>query len=83
MQGYNKSINFEGKNINTIGDMYNIFKSCNFNDNCFELYLRNNLNIYSNFYVNNIKKQLNIIHYLQKNTENIELNTQVNKKKRI
>jgi len=70
MQGYNKSINFEGKNINSIGDMYNIYKVCNFNDDCFELYLRNKLNIYSNFYVNNIKKQLNIIHHLQ--NENIQ-----------
>lgn len=74
MQGYSKSINFEGKNINTIGDMYNIYKACFFNNDCFELYLRNKLNIYSNFYVNNIKKQLNIIHHLQNNNENLENN---------
>jgi len=72
MQGYCKAINFEGKNINTIGDMYNIFKSSHFNDDCFELYLRHKLNIYSNFYINNIKKNINFIHYIQNNNENIQ-----------
>ena len=50
---------------NTIGDMYNIFKKCNYDEDHFEIYLRNNLGLYSNFYINNIKKQIKAINYLQ------------------
>jgi DNA polymerase III epsilon subunit-like protein len=65
LNGYNIYMKFENKNINTIGDMYNIFKKCNCNEDHFEIYLRNNLGVYSNFYINNIKKQIKAINYLQ------------------
>jgi DNA polymerase III epsilon subunit-like protein len=66
LNGYNKYMKLEDKKINTIGDMYNIFKKCNVNQDHFDLYLRNNLGLYSDFYINNIKKQINAVHNLQK-----------------
>jgi DNA polymerase III epsilon subunit-like protein len=65
LNGTHKSMLFEDKNIYTIGDIYNIYKMNNFKDDEFQYYLKNKLFIYSNFYINNILKQLNVIHYLQ------------------
>ena len=56
---------FETKNIYTIGDMYNIYKMNNFNNEEFQNYLKTQLYIYSNYYIGNMIKQLTAIHYLQ------------------
>lgn len=65
LNGYHSNMMFERKNINTIGDMYTIFKNCEYNNDKFEIYLRNNIGIYSNYLINNVIKQLNAIKYLQ------------------
>lgn len=64
LNGYHKSFNFEMKNIYTIGDIYNIFKQCKFDNEIFDLYLRDNLGIYSNYFMKDIKKQLTFIKYI-------------------
>ena len=63
LNGYHKSINFELKGYITIGDIYAIFKNNNYDETKFEEYLRNKLNMYSNFYIKNLIKQINIIYY--------------------
>ena len=65
LNGYHKSINFEGKNINTIGDLFIFFKINEYDNEKFTLYLRDTLGIYSNFYINNIVKQFTIIKNLR------------------
>jgi DNA polymerase III alpha subunit (gram-positive type) len=62
--GYHKSMNFENKGINTIGDMFEIFKLNDKNMDKFVRHLQTKLNVYSLFYINNIIKQINIINYL-------------------
>ena len=64
LNGYNKYINFQNKNIKTIGDLYNIFKNKDYNNEEFEIYLKDKLNIYSNYYLKNIMKQINTIYNL-------------------
>jgi DNA polymerase III epsilon subunit-like protein len=61
--GYSKGINFEVKGIKTIGDFHQLFKKYESNNEYFEIFLRNNLGIYSMFYINNLIKQINIINY--------------------
>jgi DNA polymerase III epsilon subunit-like protein len=68
LNGVHSSMYLEVKNVYTIGDMYDIYKMNNFNNIFFENYLRTQMCIYSNYYINNIIKQLNAIHYLQSNT---------------
>jgi DNA polymerase III epsilon subunit-like protein len=63
--GYNKSFKLEKKNFKTIGDIYNIFEQYEYNNKIFEKYIRNDLNIYSDFYINNILKQINVIKYFK------------------
>ena len=65
LNGYHKSLNFEGRNINTIGDIYDIFKKCNMDKDEFESYLRNMLGLYSNFLIGNIIKQITVINRIQ------------------
>jgi DNA polymerase III epsilon subunit-like protein len=62
--GYNKSFKLENKNINKIGDIYIIFEKYQYNNEIFEKYIRNNLGIYSDYYIANILKQINVIKYL-------------------
>jgi hypothetical protein len=64
LYGYHKSMNFESKGYSTIGDLYLIFKNNEYDNIKFEEYLKNKLNIYSNFYMKNIIKNINMIHYL-------------------
>ena len=64
LNGYHKSINFESKGYVKIGDIYLIFKNNNYDNIKFEEYLRNKLNMYSDFYIKNLIKNINVIHYL-------------------
>ena len=64
LYGYHKSMNFESKGFSTIGDLYLIFKNNEYDNIQLEEYLKNKLNIYSNFYMKNIIKNINMIHYL-------------------
>ncbi len=66
INGYHKSIRLEDKGIIFIGDLYNIFRENNFNNEIFENILRNKYNIYSNFYLNNIIKSIAVIYYFHK-----------------
>jgi len=63
--GHYKGTIFTYKNINVIGDLYNIYKMNNYDKKLFEEHLRINVGIYSNFYINNVIRQIEIIHYLQ------------------
>lgn len=63
LYGYHKSMRFEMNGINTIGDMYEIFKLNDMDIHKFVYYLRMKLNVYSTFYINNIIKQINVINY--------------------
>jgi hypothetical protein len=65
MNGIHDNMFLEVKNIHTIGDLYTVYKKYHFNNIDFENYLRRELLLYSNFYINNIIKQINMIHYLQ------------------
>ena len=65
LNGTHSSMLFEMKNIYTIGDMYNIYKMYNFNNEEFQNHLKTKLFIYSNYYINNMIKQLSVINYLQ------------------
>lgn len=64
--GFNKKIPFEKYNIHCIGDLYEKYKNMNFNKESYELYLKNELNIYSHSIVNNIIYQLDLIQHLIK-----------------
>jgi DNA polymerase III alpha subunit (gram-positive type) len=64
LNGYHKSINFESKGYVKIGDIYLIFKNNNYDNIKFEEHLRNKLNMYSDFYIKNLIKNINVIHYL-------------------
>ena len=66
INGYSKSMNFELKNIKTIGDLINVYKKLNYNENEFESYLQVILGIYSKYYLKNIIKQINVIKKFQK-----------------
>ena len=66
LNGYNKYMYFEKKNINSIGDMFDIFKKLNYDNEQFNLYLKN-IGIYSNYYINNIIKQMVMVKYLSNN----------------
>lgn len=63
LSGYNVKFMFENKGILKIGDMYMIFKETGFDNPKFENYLRDKLGLYSKYYIENIIKQINIIHY--------------------
>ena len=62
--GYSNGMMFELRGIYTIGDLYKIYKNIEYDNKLFDYYLKNNLNIYNNFYINNIIKQLNFIKYI-------------------
>lgn len=63
LNGYNRNINFEIKNIFTIGDLYNVYMSCYYDNKDFESLLKNKYSIYSNYYISNIIKQMEVIRY--------------------
>lgn len=63
---YNKYMNFEFHGIKTIGDLYNLYKSIGFNIDGFKEYLKNELGVKNGFYANNIVKQIDSIHELNK-----------------
>lgn len=63
LNGYNKNINFEMKNIFTVGDLYNVYMGCYYDNKDFESLLRTKFNIYSNYYISNIIKQMEVIRY--------------------
>ena len=65
LHGYNTKLKLEVKNIKTIGDIYRIFINYEYNNDAIELFIRSKLGIYSDYYVNMILKQLNVIKYLQ------------------
>jgi DNA polymerase III epsilon subunit-like protein len=65
LNGYSHGIFFEAKGIYTIGDLYLLFKEVDFNSNNMDDLLRCKFNIYSDYYRNNLVKQLAIIHHLQ------------------
>jgi DNA polymerase III alpha subunit (gram-positive type) len=71
LNGYNKNINFEMKNIYTIGDLYDVYMGCYYDNKDFEVLLRNKFNMYSNYYISNIIKQMEVIRYFS----TIQLNT--------
>jgi DNA polymerase III epsilon subunit-like protein len=65
LNGTHSSMLFDVKDIHTIGDMYNIYKINNYDDEQFQKYLKTKLCIYNNYYINNITKQISVINYLQ------------------
>ena len=67
LYGYHNSMKFETKNINTIGDIYQIYKNNDYDKDLFEQCIMNKYGLYSKYYINNIIKQLTIIKYFLKN----------------
>jgi DNA polymerase III epsilon subunit-like protein len=63
LNGYSRAINLESKGVKNIGDFYELFKKHESNNEYFEMFLRNKMGIYSNFYINNLIKQINIINH--------------------
>jgi hypothetical protein len=55
---------FELRGIYTIGDLYEIYKNLKYDIKLFDYHLKHKLNLYNNFYINNIIKQLNFIKYI-------------------
>jgi hypothetical protein len=55
----------DASNLSTIGDLLDIFSKKSNNMEETEMYIRNTIGIYSNFYVNQLMKQLNIISHLK------------------
>lgn len=64
LSGYSSGMKLENKNIGNIGDLYEIYKYCNYDKETTKEYFRNNLNIYSNFHINNMIKQMENIKYI-------------------
>jgi DNA polymerase III epsilon subunit-like protein len=65
VNGFSNGMMFEVKGIYTIGDLYNTFKNMEYGTGIFDFYLKNKINIYSDFYRKNIVKQMDAIHNLQ------------------
>lgn len=63
INGYRRSMNLEEKGIKTIGNLYDIFKNHEYNINDLETILRTKYNIYGNYYLANILKNIEVIHY--------------------
>jgi DNA polymerase III epsilon subunit-like protein len=63
--GYISSLDkkFYSNDIKSIGNMYDVFKKMEYNDQIYELYLRNKLNIYSDFLIHTFIKNMKIIRY--------------------
>ena len=59
--GYSSGMKLEDKNIKTIGHLYQIYYGYFYDEEAMLFYIKNNLGIYSNFYINNMMKQLNVI----------------------
>lgn len=59
--GYSSGMKLEHKNIKTIGHLYQIYYGYGYNEDALIFYLKDKLGIYSNFYANNMIKQLNVI----------------------
>jgi DNA polymerase III epsilon subunit-like protein len=66
LNGYSDGMIFNQKNIYNIGDLYNIFIKLNYNKDFFEDYIKTVLNIYSNYYRQNIIKQIDVIYNFHK-----------------
>ena len=73
LNGYSPGMMFDMKGVNTIGDLFDIYKDLDYDDKTLDWYLRYKLNIYSNFYVNNIIKQLGFIKYINNNKVEIKI----------
>jgi DNA polymerase III epsilon subunit-like protein len=67
LYGYTDGMMFHAKSINIIEDIYNIYKEYNYDINKLSLFLKSKLNIYSDYYNNNLCRQIAVIHYLLKN----------------
>jgi hypothetical protein len=61
LQGYSNTINFESKNIKFVGDLFELYKKFNYDEVEFEKYLQKNVGIYSEYFLKNIVKQINVI----------------------
>ena len=64
LHGYSSGMKLENKDIHNIGDLYQIYKQCNYDNDITKEYFKNNLNIYSKFHSNNLVKQLENIKYI-------------------
>ncbi len=58
LPGYTHKINFSSKNIYTIADLYNKYVFYNFNQELIEKYLKDDIGIYSQFYIKCIYESL-------------------------
>lgn len=65
IQGYMTKYNYEKVGIHKIGDLYQIYKVLNFENEKMKEYLKNDCKIYTDFYIRQKVQQLNIIHELQ------------------
>ena len=61
LSGYHYKMTLERMNINNIGDLCEIYKKMNFNKDLFFNFLKNQCNIYIDFYARNITKQIDMI----------------------
>ena len=61
LQGYHYKMKLEKININNIGDLFDIYKKMNYDKDIFYNFLRNQCNIYIDFYAKNITKQIDMI----------------------
>jgi DNA polymerase III epsilon subunit-like protein len=65
LNGVHASMLLEEKGVSIIGDLYEIFKNVDYDNDNFEYYLKTYLGVYSKYYIGNMIKQLNIIKYLR------------------
>ena len=61
LQGYHYKMKLERLNINNIGDLCDIYKKMNYDKELFYQFLKNQCNIYIDFYAKNIVKQIDMI----------------------
>jgi DNA polymerase III epsilon subunit-like protein len=67
--GYAHFFNLEKHNINSIEDLYDQYKKVNKNDDLFKKYLKEKIGIYSEFYLNKIIEQFQILDNLITNSK--------------
>ena len=65
LNGVHASMLLEEKGILVIGDIYEIFKNVEYDNDNFEYYLKTYLGVYSKYYIGNMFKQLNVIKYFR------------------
>ncbi len=65
IQGYMPKYNYGKVGLEKIGDLYQIYKILNFENEKMKEYLKNDCKIYTDFYIRQKIQQLNIIHDLQ------------------